>query len=141
MAHQRLVKLIVFNFACRTFAYKRLAQGLSRSVSAFSSVMREYLEPVIKADCAQNMDDIGIAATNATDVPRNIWAVFKCILQAGLKFTIEKCQSGVRQVEFQGRTISPGRISPQTGRIRNFLDKLRFPKSKNALQRYLGSVN
>ena len=30
-----------FYFASRTFAYKRLAQGLSRPVSAFSSFMRE----------------------------------------------------------------------------------------------------
>ena len=38
----------------RMFAYLRLAQGLSRSLSAFSSFMREYLGKVINADqCAQ----------------------------------------------------------------------------------------
>ena len=41
MADQWSVEMLAFNFASRTFAYKRLAQGLSRSVSAFSSVMRE----------------------------------------------------------------------------------------------------
>ena len=50
MADQRSVEMLAFNFASRTFAYKRLAQGLSRSVSAFSSFMREYLDPVVKAD-------------------------------------------------------------------------------------------
>ena len=40
-----------------------------------------------------------------------------------------------------GRTISPERISPQARKIQNFLAKLRFPKSKNASQRYLGFVN
>ena len=104
--------------------------------------MREYLEPVVKADeCAQYVDDIGIAANNATDLTRNIRAVFKCIRQAGLKLTIEKCHFGVRQVEFLGRTISPEGISPQARKIQNFLAKLRFPKSKKALQRYLGFVN
>ena len=54
MADQRLVEMLAFNVASRTFAYKRLAQGLSRSVSAFSSFMREYLDPVVKAaQCAQ----------------------------------------------------------------------------------------
>ena len=54
MADQRSVEMLAFIFACRTFAYKRLSQGLSRSVSAFSSFMREYLDPVVKADqCAQ----------------------------------------------------------------------------------------
>ena len=53
-ADQRSVEMLAFNFASRTSAYKRLAQGLSRSVSAFSSFMREYLDPVVKADqCAQ----------------------------------------------------------------------------------------
>ena len=37
MADQRSVEMLAFNFASRTFAYKRLAQGLSRSVSVFSS--------------------------------------------------------------------------------------------------------
>ena len=69
MADQRSLEMLAFNFASRTFAYKRLAQGLSRSVSAFSSFMREYLDPVVKADqCAQYVDDIGIAANNATDL-------------------------------------------------------------------------
>ena len=134
--------MLAFNLASRTFAYKRLAQGLSRSVSAFSSFMREYLDTVTKADqCAQYVDDIGIAANNATDLTRNIRAVFKCIRQTGLKLTIEKCHFGVRQVEFLGRTISPEGISPQAKKIQNFLDKLRLPKSKMALQRYLGFVN
>ena len=81
------------------------------------------------------------SANNATDLTRNIRAVFKCIRQAGLKLTIEKCHFGVRQVEFLGGTISPEGISPQARKIQNLLDKLKFPKSKKALQRYLGFVN
>ena len=97
MADHRSVEMLAFNFASRTFAYKRLGQGLSRSVSAFSSFMREYLDSVVKADqCAQNVDDIGIAANSATVFTRNIRAVFKCIRQAGLKLTYEKCHFGVR---------------------------------------------
>ena len=126
MADQRSVEMIALNFASGTFAYKRLAQGLSRSVSAFSSFMREYLDPVVKADqCAQYVDDIGIAANNAMYLTRNIRAVFTCIRQAGLKVTIEKGHFGVRQVDFLGRTISPDGISPQAMKIQKFLDKLR----------------
>ena len=142
MVDQRSVEMLAFNFASRTFAYKRLAQGLSRSVSAFSSFMREYLDPVVKADqCAQYVDDIGNAANIATDLTRKFWAVFKCIRQAGLKLTMEKCLFGVRQVEFLGRTISPKGISPQAREKQNFLDKLNFPKSKKALHWYLCFVN
>ena len=141
-ADQRSVEMLAFSFDSRTFAYKRLAKGPCRSVSVFSSFMREHLDPLVKADqCAQYLDDIGIAANNTTDLTRNIQAVFNCIRQAGLKLTIEKCHFGVRQVEFLGRTISPEGISPKARKIQNFLDKLRFPKSKKALQRYLDFVN
>ena len=134
MADQQSVETLAFNFASRTFACKRLAQGLSRSLSDFSKFLREYLDPVVKADqWAQNMDDIGISANNATDLTWNIRAVFRCIRPAGLKLTIENCHYGVRPVEFLGRTISPEEISPQARKIQIFLDELRFPNPKKAL--------
>ena len=75
MVDQRSVERLAFNFASRTFAYRTFAQCLSRSVPAFSSFMREYLDPIVKADqCAQYVDDIGIAANVATDLTRNIRA-------------------------------------------------------------------
>ena len=58
-----------------------------------------------------------------------------------MKLTIETCHFGVRQVEFLRRTISPEGISPQARKTQFFFDKLRFPKSKKALHRYLGFVN
>ena len=104
--------------------------------------MLEYLDPVVKADqCAQYVYDFGIAANNATDNTQNIRAVFQRIRNAGLKLTIEKCYFGVRQVTFLGKTISSDGVSPQAHKIQNFLYKLRFPKSKKALQRYLDFVN
>ena len=73
MADQQSIELLAFNFASRTFAYRRLAQGLSRSLSAFSSFIREYLDPVIKADqCAQYVDDIGIAANTPDQLIKNL---------------------------------------------------------------------
>ena len=50
MADQRSVEMLAFYFVSRTFAHKRLAQGLSRSVSAFPSFVREYLDQIVKAD-------------------------------------------------------------------------------------------
>ena len=142
MADQRSVELLAFNFASRTFAYRRLAQGLSRALSAFSSFMREYLDSVIKADqCAQYVDDIGIAANTTEQLIKNIRAVFKCIREAGLKLTIEKCHFGVTQIEFLGRTITPDGVAPQDQKVKNFLSKVRFPKSKKQLQKCIGFVN
>ena len=41
MADQKSKKMLAFNFASRTFTYRRLAQGHSRVLSAFCSFMRE----------------------------------------------------------------------------------------------------
>ena len=142
MADQRSIEMLAFNFASRTFAYKRLAQGLSRALSAFSSFMREYQDKVIKADQrAQYVDDIGIAANSVTQLIRNIRAVFECIRQAGLKLSIDKCHFGVTEVEFLGRTITPQGIAPQDHKIQKFLANVRFPKSEKQVQRYIGFVN
>ena len=69
--YQRSVERFAFIFPCRTFVYKRLAQSLSRSVSAPSIFIPKYLDPVVKADqYAQYVDDIGIAANIAMDLAR-----------------------------------------------------------------------
>ena len=70
-------------------------------MSAYSSFMREYMDPVVNPDhYAQYVDDNGSAPANATDLIRNFGAVFQCIRQAGLKLTIEECNFAVRQVYF-----------------------------------------
>ena len=142
MADQQSIELLAFNFASRTFAYRRLAQGLSRSLSAFSSFMREYLDPVIKADqCAQHVDDIGIAANTPEKLIKNLRAVFQCLQKAGLKLSMAKCHCGVQKVDFLGRTITTKGVAQQKQKITKFLEKVKFPRSKNALQRYIGFLN
>ena len=139
MADQRSIEMLAFNFASRTFAYRRLAQGLSRALSAFSSFMREYLDKVIKADqCAQYVNDIGIAANNAIQLINNLRATFECIRTAGLKLTMHKCHFGAKEIDFLGRTITPEGVRPQRPRVQNFLEKTKFPKSKKNTSEILG---
>ena len=112
MADQRSKQMLAFNFVGRILAYRRLAQGLNRFVFAFYSIKREYLDPIVKAyQCAQNVDEIGIAATISTYLTRNIRAIFKCICQTGVKLTTEICQFWVTQDGIFGKTITSGGIS------------------------------
>ena len=91
MTDQQSIELLAFNFASRTFAYRRLAQGLSRSLSAFSSFIRKYLDPVIKADqCAQYVDDVGIAANIPQQLINNLQAVFQCLRKASVQLNVAK---------------------------------------------------
>ena len=72
---------------------------------------------------------------------KNIRAVFKCIRKAGLERTAKKCRFRVIQVEFLGGTITPGGVAPQDYKIKAFLAKTRFPKSKKQVQKYSRFVN
>ena len=115
MADQRSIEMLAFNFASRTFADRKLGQGLSSALSAFSSFMQEYADEVIEADqCAQYVDDIGIAANDVNHLITNLKATFECIRKAGIY---------------------------QKERIITFLEQTKFPKSKKTLQRYLGFLN
>ena len=124
MANHQSIELLAFNFASKTFAYRRLAQGLSRCLSAFSSFLREYLDLVIKADqCAQNVDDVCIAANTPKLFIKNIRAVFQCLLKAGLKLSMAKGHFAVQEVNLFGRTVTTKGVAPQKQKIAKFLEK------------------
>ena len=85
MADQQSIELLAFNFASGTFAHRKLAQGLSRSLSTFSSLIREYLEPVIKTrQCAQYVENIGIAANTPQHLIKTLRAVIPCLKKMNL---------------------------------------------------------
>ena len=52
-----------------------------------------------------------------------------------------KCHFGATETDFLGRTNTPEGVKPQKERITNYLEKTKFPKSKKALQRYLGFLS
>ena len=135
MADQRSKEMLAFNFASRTFAYRRLTQGLSRALSAFSSFMSENPNKVVKVNqCAQSVNDIGIA-TNDADNPRaNLRATFKCFREAGLKLTRHECHFAILE---QSKLISfeePSHhyaLNPISKMFRNFSKRNNFCSQKD----------
>ena len=129
MSDQRSIEMLAFNFAIHTFAYRRLAQGLSRALSAFSRFLREYHDKVIKAgQCAQYVDHISIAVNDADHLNANLRATSKCIQEAGLKLKVHKCHFGATEIDFLGRTITPQGVRPQKQNVHNFLEKNQIAK-------------
>ena len=141
MADEQSVQLLAFNFGSRTFAFLRLAQGLNRSLSAFNTTVREYLDPLVKADkCAQYVNDIGIAANTVEELVNNIEAVFTKIRQASLKLSMAKCAFGHPEIEFLGRSITTIGTATIEEKIEKFLKNIKLPTSVKSLQRYIGFV-
>ena len=63
MADEISMQLLAFNFGGRTFAFKRLSQGLNRSPTAFSSCVSKHLQSCVASDkCFVYFDDLGSGA-------------------------------------------------------------------------------
>ena len=68
--------------------------------------MSKNLDQFIEVDqCAQYVDDIGIAANGADQLIKNLRANFECIREAGLKLTMQKCSFGSTEIAFLWRSI------------------------------------
>ena len=139
MADQLSIEMLAFNFNSRTFAFQRLAQGLSRSVSAFSSFVREYLDPCIAADkCFSYVDDIGAASHTTEEMLENLVHIFQCIRASGLKLSPSKCEFAVPQMKFLGNTITSEGMSPNNEKVEKFLKNVRMPQNPKQVKRMIG---
>ena len=49
-----------------------------------------------------------------------------------------KCHFGVQEKDFLGRTITTNGVEPPKQKIAKFFEKIKFPRSKKAFQRYIG---
>ena len=66
----------------------------------------------------------------------NIKTVFECIRSAVRKLTMAKCHFRVKQVNVLGQTLIPEGVSPQTEKVQQFLQKLKFPQIRKRTPKY-----
>ena len=119
-----------------------MAQVFDKSLSAFTGVIREYLDPVLKADRSpQYFDDIGVAAHTESELIQNLDRVFKQSQKAGMELSIERCHFGEHSIKFLGNAISSVGFDPNEKRETKILKNLIITSSVKTLKRYLGFVN
>ena len=137
MADNLSVQILAFNFASRTYAYKCLAQGLSKSVTGFSSFIRHYLDPCLAANtCTHYMDNIGSAVHNFDELIPSLKKIFECVGSSGLKLSPNKCEFGTPV--FLGKYITPEGIQTENKKIEKFLKKLKMPATTKQVKRLVG---
>ena len=130
MADELSIQLLAFNFGGRTFAFKRLAHGLSRSPTAFSSCVSKHLQSCGANDqCFVYFDDLGSGAINGDSLIQNLEHIFGCIEKVGFKLSKDKCEFGIRKIYFLGHTITEHGIAPNKEKIEQFLKTVRMPKT------------
>ena len=121
MADYLSVQFLAFNFGSRTYAYKCLGQGLSKSLTGLSSFIRHYLDPCLAADLVtQFMDDFGSAVKNFDEMIPTISKIFESVRKSGLKLSPNKCEIGSQRLKLLGNIITPAGVSPKQEKISNF---------------------
>ena len=86
MADELSIQLLAFNFGGRTIAFKRLAQGLNRSPTAFSAGVKKHLHTCVESDrCFDYFDDLGSGAIDGNALIENLQHIFVKIERLGFK--------------------------------------------------------
>ena len=85
--------------------------------------------------CIQNAE-LKLYHKFALTTDHQLRVAFQCIQNAELKLSREKCHYGTTEVDFLGRTNKPNSFAPQKRKLTKFLEEVKFPCSKKALQRY-----
>ena len=138
MADDLSVQLLAFNFGSRIYAYKCLTQGLSKSVTGFSSFIRHYLDPCLAADlCTQFMDDIGVAVNNFDELIPTLSKIFECVRKSELKLSPNKCEIETQRMKFLGNIITPAGVSPEQEKVSNCLKKIKIPQTVKQIKRLI----
>ena len=137
MADNLSVQLLAFNFGGETFAFRRLAQGISRSPTVFNSCVSKHLQSCVASDkCFVYFDDLGSGAKNGNTLIDNLENF--PLQSLGFKLSIEKCQFGIPKIRFIGHEISAAGISPNNPKVEKFLANVRMPKTIKQVCRLIG---
>ena len=130
------VQLLSFNFASRTYAYTRLAQGLNKSVKGFSSFVRSYLDSCVAANlCTQSMDDIGRGMETFEQMVPTLRQIFDCLRKSGLRLTPHKCEFGMLAINLLGNTITSKGLQPEKEKIQKLLNTIKLPTTVKQVKR------
>ena len=141
LADKKSIQLLSLNFGSQTFAYKCSEQSLNFSLPAFTSFVREYLDPVVQANrCAQHVDDIGVAAHTTDELLAKFKLVFQCIDETGYKLSLDKHSFRQEENEFLNGTLVVKDFDRLKRRL-TFFKKMKFPTKLKALYSFRGFVH
>jgi transposase InsO family protein len=103
-------------------------------------VIRKILGDLINNGCLNFLDDIIIYAKNMAEHNRILQEVLSQLLAHNVKLRREKCEFGVKSIEFLGHIIGNNEVRPPSSKVKAVLE---FPRPGNIkeMQRFLGLAN
>ena len=119
------------------FVYKRLAFGLSGAPGTFMKLIDSVLAGIDGLFCY--LDDLLVHAKNEEEHYAILEQVFSRLQEAGLAIKLDKCEFGVKSVEYLGYEVSEHGIKPLKRKVQCIVD-FQPPKSQKDLLHFLGAL-
>ena len=121
----------LFEFTRMPFGLKNSAQTFQRLMDSMTSQLRGVFVYI---------DDVLVASPSPEQHEQDLRALFVALRRFGLVLNVNKCEFGVRQIEFLGHQVSTKGIRPLPDKV-DAVRRFERPRSVRALQRFLGLVN
>ena len=86
------------------------------------------------------MDDIAAGVTCFDELIPTLTKNFHCLRASGLQLSAHKGEFGTTTIDYIGNTITLAGITPESDKIKKFLDKIRMPDNIRQVKRLIGFV-
>lgn len=114
--------------------------GLTNAPAAFSTMMRNALDPLIDTCVVVYLDDILIYSNNVDDHLRDIRQVLTLLRKAGLYCKLSKCSFMQEETEFLGHVISKDGLKTNAGLVKA-VREWPTPRNQREIMQFLGLTN
>ena len=116
-----------------------MAEGFSRSPTAFSACVSKHLHPCVASDkCFVYFDDLGSGALDGNALIENLEQIFQKISELCFKLSIDKCEFGIPEIQFLGHTITGDGLKPNVEKLKKFINLVKMPKNIKQTRRLIG---
>ena len=123
------------------YQWRRTPMGLKSAGSYFQQAMaHEVLHGLLYDICEVYLDDILIYAQTKNEFIINMNKIFDRLEERGITVNPEKCELGVRQIEFVGYVLSETGTKHSEDKILRFLE-LDKPQTVEKLRSFIGLAN
>ena len=116
---------------------RRLVFGAKSSQDSFDDVMQRIFGDI--PYCLNQRDDILIGGKNREEHDKTLEIVLKRAEDYGITFSREKCQFGVKSIEFYGYKFTENGLMPTKEKVKA-VKECREPESKSAVRSFLGMI-
>ena len=129
-------------FVCHAGFYEflRMPFGLCNAPATFQRAMDVILAGVRFDFALVYLDDIIVYSSTFEAHVKQVEKVLQLLKKAKVTLKLKKCRFAVREVEYLGHLIKPGRLEIKEANVR-CLRETPFPKTKTQLRSFLGTCN